>query len=143
MEPALDYDVVVVGSGFGGSVAALRLTEKGYRVAVLEAGRRFDESSYPKTSWQLRSFFWAPKLGCFGLQRISLLKDVMILSGAGVGGVVSVLGSMVDMRFSCGRSTSALRHFTRFGVSVPEALTPQPPLPSLGEGESESLGKSF
>ena len=81
-----DYDVVVVGSGFGGSVAALRLTEKGYRVAVLEAGRRFDETTYPKTSWQIRSFFWAPKLGCFGLQRISLLRDVMILSGAGVGG---------------------------------------------------------
>jgi cholesterol oxidase len=59
------YDVVVVGSGFGGSVAALRLTEKGYRVAVLEAGRRFDETSYPKTSWQVRSFFWAPRLGCY------------------------------------------------------------------------------
>lgn len=79
-------DVVVVGSGFGGSVAALRLTEKGFRVAVLEAGRRFDETTYPKTSWQVRSFFWAPRLGCYGLQRISLLKDVMILSGAGVGG---------------------------------------------------------
>src|SRR5205807_6353105 len=82
----VDADVVVIGSGFGGSVAALRLTEKGYRVAVLEAGRRFDESSYPKTSWRVRSFFWAPKLGCYGMQRISLLKDVMILSGAGVGG---------------------------------------------------------
>jgi cholesterol oxidase len=82
----LDVDVVVIGSGFGGSVAALRLTEKGYRVAVLEAGRRFDESTYPKTSWRVRSFFWAPKLGCYGMQRISLLKDVMILSGAGVGG---------------------------------------------------------
>jgi len=81
-----DYDVVVVGSGFGGSVTALRLTEKGYRVGVLEAGRRFDESSYPKTSWHLRSFLWLPRLGCFGLQRITLLKDVMILSGAGVGG---------------------------------------------------------
>jgi len=80
------FDVVIIGSGFGGSVAALRLTEKGYRVAVLEAGRRFDESTYPKTSWRVRSFFWAPKLGCFGMQRISLLKDVMILSGAGVGG---------------------------------------------------------
>ena len=82
----VDADVVVIGSGFGGSVTALRLTEKGYRVAVLEAGRRFDESSYPKTSWRVRSFFWAPKLGCYGMQRISLLKDVMILSGAGVGG---------------------------------------------------------
>ena len=80
------YDVIVVGSGFGGSVAALRLTEKGYRVAVLEAGRRFDESSYPKTSWDVRNFLWAPKLGCFGIQRISLLRDALILSGAGVGG---------------------------------------------------------
>ena len=82
----LDYDVVVIGSGFGGSVAALRLSEKGYRVAVLEAGRRFDESSYPKTSWRVRSFLWLPQLGCYGIQRISLLRDVMILSGAGVGG---------------------------------------------------------
>jgi cholesterol oxidase len=81
-----ETDVVVIGSGFGGSTAALRLTEKGYRVAVLEAGRRFDESTYPKTSWRLRSFLWAPRLGCYGMQRISLLKDVMILSGAGVGG---------------------------------------------------------
>ena len=79
-------DVVVVGSGFGGSTAALRLTEKGYRVVVLEAGRRFDETTLPKTSWRLRSFFWAPKLGLLGIQRISLLKNVMVLSGAGVGG---------------------------------------------------------
>ena len=81
-----DYDVVVIGSGFGGSVAALRLTEKGYRVLVIEAGRRFDESSFPRTSWQLRRFLWAPKLGCHGLQRIHLLRNVMILAGAGVGG---------------------------------------------------------
>ncbi len=85
-EPADAVDVVVIGSGFGGSVAALRLTEKGYRVAVLEAGRRFDETTYPETSWRLRRFLWAPRLGCFGIQRISLLKDVMVLSGAGVGG---------------------------------------------------------
>jgi cholesterol oxidase len=80
------YDVVVIGSGFGGSTAALRLTEKGYRVAVLEAGRRFDETTLPKTSWRLRSFLWAPRLGCLGIQRISLLRNVLVLSGAGVGG---------------------------------------------------------
>lgn len=82
----LDYDVVVVGSGFGGSVAALRLVEKGYRVGVVEAGRRFDESTFPKTSWQVRRFLWAPRLGCYGIQRISLLRNVVALSGAGVGG---------------------------------------------------------
>ena len=81
-----EYDVVVIGSGFGGSVSALRLTEKGYRVAVLEAGRRFSDGELPKNSWHLRSFLWAPWMGCFGILRMSLLKDAFILSGAGVGG---------------------------------------------------------
>lgn len=81
-----DYDVVVVGSGFGGSVSALRLAEKGYRVGVLEAGRRFTDDTLPKTSWDLRSFLWAPALGLKGIQRITLLKDVVVLSAAGVGG---------------------------------------------------------
>jgi len=80
------YDVLVVGSGFGGSVTALRLTEKGYRVGVLEAGRRFTNETLPKTSWHVRSFLWAPRLGCRGIQRITMLRDTLVLSGAGVGG---------------------------------------------------------
>ncbi|MFE7132218.1 GMC family oxidoreductase N-terminal domain-containing protein [Streptomyces sp. NPDC057638] len=83
---AYDYDVIVIGSGFGGSVAALRLSEKGYRVGVLEAGRRFTRESLPKNSWDLRNFLWAPALGLFGIQRIHLLGKVMVLAGAGVGG---------------------------------------------------------
>lgn len=83
---SMDYDVVIVGSGFGGSVSALRLTEKGYRVAVLEAGQRFDETNFPKTSWRLRKFLWAPRIGLKGLQRIHVLRDVVVLAGAGVGG---------------------------------------------------------
>jgi cholesterol oxidase len=81
-----DYDVLVIGSGFGGSVTALRLTEKGYKVGVLEAGRRFADDELPKNSWHLRDFVWAPKLGCTGIQRIHVLKDAVILAGAGVGG---------------------------------------------------------
>ncbi len=81
-----DFDVVVIGSGFGGSVAALRLTEKGYRVAVLEAGRRFTERDFPKTSWRLNRFLFMPRLGLRGIQRIHALPDVLILAGAGVGG---------------------------------------------------------
>ncbi|MEU7025444.1 GMC oxidoreductase [Streptomyces sp. SBR177] len=83
---AYDYDVVVVGSGFGGSVTALRLTEKGYRVGVLEAGRRYTRESLPKNSWDLKNFLWAPALGLYGIQRIHLLGNVMVLAGAGVGG---------------------------------------------------------
>jgi cholesterol oxidase len=81
-----DYDVLIIGSGFGGSVSALRLTEKGYRVGVLEAGRRFEDKDFAETSWDLRRFLWAPKLGCYGIQRIHPLKNVLILAGAGVGG---------------------------------------------------------
>lgn len=83
---AYDYDVIVVGSGFGGSVTALRLTEKGYRVGVLEAGRRFTPDTLPRNSWDLRNYLWAPRLGMYGIQRIHLLGNVMVLAGAGVGG---------------------------------------------------------
>jgi cholesterol oxidase len=83
---AHDYDVIVVGSGFGGSVTALRLTEKGYRVGVLEAGRRFTRETLPRNSWDLRNYLWAPRLGMYGIQRIHLLGNVMVLAGAGVGG---------------------------------------------------------
>lgn len=86
VQDTVQYDVIVVGSGFGGSVTALRLAEKGYRVCVLEAGRRFEDDEFAKTSWDVRKFLYAPRLGCFGIQRIRLLRDVVVLAGAGVGG---------------------------------------------------------
>jgi cholesterol oxidase len=81
-----DYDVLVIGSGFGGSVAALRLTEKGYKVGVIEAGARFADEDFAKTSFDTRRFLFRPEIGCYGIQRIDALKDCLILSGAGVGG---------------------------------------------------------
>ncbi|MDZ7918185.1 MAG: GMC family oxidoreductase [Rhodococcus sp. (in: high G+C Gram-positive bacteria)] len=81
-----DYDVLVIGSGFGGSVTSLRLSERGYRVGVLESGRRFADDEFAKNSWHIRKFLWAPKLGCYGIQRLTLLKDTFVMSGAGVGG---------------------------------------------------------
>lgn len=80
------FDVLIIGSGFGGSVSALRLSEKGYRVGVLEAGRRFNDKDFPKTSWRLNRFLFFPRLGLTGIQRIHALPNVLILAGAGVGG---------------------------------------------------------
>ncbi len=81
-----DYDWLVVGSGFGGSVSALRLREKGYSVGVLECGRRFEDEELPKSTWDVRRYFWAPRLGMRGIFRLSIFKHVAIVSGAGVGG---------------------------------------------------------
>jgi cholesterol oxidase len=84
--PEEPYDFVIVGSGFGGSVAAMRLAQKGYRVAVLEAGKRYRAEDFAKSNWDVRRYLWAPRLRCFGIQNITLLKGVMVLHGAGVGG---------------------------------------------------------
>jgi len=84
--PPEPYDYLIIGSGFGGSVAALRLAEKGYRVAVIEQGRRYRPPDFPKTNWNLRKFFWLPQLFLYGIQAMTLLKDVFVLHGVGVGG---------------------------------------------------------
>ena len=80
------FDFIVVGSGFGGSVAALRLAEKGYSVLAVEEGKRWRPEQFPQSNWNLRKSFWLPRLGCHGIQRLDWLGDVMVLGGAGVGG---------------------------------------------------------
>ncbi len=86
-------DCIVIGSGFGGSVAALRLAEKGYRVVVLEKGRRFRREDFPRTNWNLRRWMWAPALGCRGFFQMSFLRHVTVLHGVGVGGGSLVYGN--------------------------------------------------
>ena len=85
-DDGFDADWIIVGSGFGGSVSALRLAERGHSVLVLECGRRFEDHEHAKSTWDLRRFFWAPKLGMRGVLRLSLFRDIFIGTGAGVGG---------------------------------------------------------
>ena len=80
------YDFVVIGSGFGGSVSALRLTEKGYNVLVIERGKRFRDQDFATTNWKFWKYIWAPGLRSFGILQISPFKDVFVLHGSGVGG---------------------------------------------------------
>jgi cholesterol oxidase len=90
---SFDYDVLVIGSGFGGSVSALRLTEKGYRVGVLESGRRWEADDLPKSSWDMRKTIWSPKLGMTGPQRITSLGKITVYSAAAVGGGSLIYGN--------------------------------------------------
>jgi len=80
------YDYVIIGSGFGGSVSAMRLTEKGYSVLVLERGKRFEDQDFPKTNWNLPKFLWLPALRCFGIFQMTFLNGQLALHGSGVGG---------------------------------------------------------
>ena len=81
------FDYVVIGSGFGGSVAAMRLSEKGYSVLVLERGKRHDADDFPETNWNIFKYLWLPALRCFGIQVLSFFDDIWIVNGSGVGGV--------------------------------------------------------
>ena len=84
--PPFDYDFLIVGSGFGGSVSALRLTEKGYKVLVVEMGRRWTPENLPKTNWTLNRYFWKPKLGLRGFFNIRFFRHAIVLHGNAVGG---------------------------------------------------------
>ena len=85
-KPGENYDYVIVGSGFGGSVSALRLAEKGYKVLVIEKGRRYEPEDFPKTNWNLRKWLWLPSIRFFGIFKMTFLRHIGILSGIGVGG---------------------------------------------------------
>ena len=115
----MDYDFAVIGSGFGGSVSALRLSEKGYRVAVLEQGKRWTKDDFAKTSWDLRKFFWEPRLGLHGIMQMTQMRDVFFLHGAGVGG-----GSLVYANTLLQPPAEAFRDPQWVGQDWEKALLP-------------------
>ncbi|MFT5184420.1 MAG: cholesterol oxidase [Flavobacteriales bacterium] len=81
-----EYDYIIIGSGFGGSVSALRLSEKGYKVLVIEKGKWYKSTDFPKTNWNFRKWLWMPGLRFFGIMKVSIFRHIAILSGTGVGG---------------------------------------------------------
>jgi cholesterol oxidase len=93
MSPVFDYDYIVIGSGFGGSVSALRLSQKGYSVLVIESGKQWKDTDFTEKNWNLRKYLWMPKIGLYGIQRMNMLGDVVILGGAGVGGGILNYGN--------------------------------------------------
>jgi cholesterol oxidase len=148
------FDYVIVGSGFGGSVAALRLAEKGYRVLVLERGRRFRDEDFARTNWNLRRYLWAPALRCFGILQISPFRDVFVLHGAGVGGGSLGYANVLTAPDAATFDTPAWRHLADWGALLaPHYATARRMLgvaenPRLGpadavlRGVAESLGTS-
>jgi cholesterol oxidase len=120
VEAPLAYDFVVIGSGFGGSVAALRLSEKGYKVAVLEKGKRWRAEDFPRTNWNVRKYLWNPALKLQGILQMTVLRHCVVLHGAGVGG-----GSLVWAN-TCVQVPDAVLRDERWpaGVDWPAALAP-------------------
>ncbi len=112
-EPA--YDFAVVGSGFGGSVAALRLAQKGYRVLVLEAGKRWSADDFPSSNWDARRYLWLPRLGCHGLQRLKQTRHALFVAGVGVGGGSLIYGNTL---FVPGRAFFAMPVVQRLGAEA-------------------------
>ena len=133
------YDYIVIGSGFGGSVSALRLAEKGYRVAVLEKGKRYRTEDFPKTNWNLRKYLWMPKLGLYGIQMLTLFKHVLVLHGGGVGG-----GSLVYANQLRVPSDKAFKHPAWGGGDWKEKLAPfyASAQKMLGANPSPTIGKA-
>ena len=114
-----DCDFAIVGSGFGGSVSALRLSEKGYSVSVLEMGKRWRTEDFPKTNWELKKHLWRPRLGLYGILQMTLLRDVFFLHGCGVGG-----GSLVYANTLLVPPDVAFRDPQWVGLDWKQALRP-------------------
>ncbi len=114
------YDYVIIGSGFGGSVSAMRLSEKGYSVLVLEKGKRYEDADFPKTNWAYWKYLWMPALRAFGILQISILRGVMVLHGAGVGGGSLGYANVLEIPSEATFATPAWNRPLRWG----EVLAP-------------------
>ena len=116
------YDYVIIGSGFGGSVSAMRLTEKGYSVLVLEKGKRYEDKDFAKTNWQYWKYLWLPAIRAYGILQVSILKGVMVLHGAGVGGGSLGYANVLEVPSDETFATPAWNQNVKWGKSFSAAL---------------------
>lgn len=123
---SLDFDWIVIGSGFGGSVAAMRLSEKGYRVAVVEQGRRFEDQDFASSAWQARRLLWAPRLGLHGIMQVKTFKHVTVLAGVGVGGGSLVYGNTLYVPHSDAFYAHRSGRRSQIGARSWPLITPRP-----------------
>ena len=114
------YDYVIIGSGFGGSVSAMRLTEKGYSVLVLEKGKRFKDTDFARSNWQYWRYVWMPAIRAYGILQISILKGVMVLHGAGVGGGSLGYANVLEIPAEETFATSAWNQNVKWGETLKE-----------------------
>src|ERR1051326_8294378 len=115
MTPNNTYDYVIIGSGFGGSVSAMRLTEKGYSVLVLEKGKRFRDRDFARSNWQFWKYVWMPSIRAHGILQISILKGLMVLHGAGVGGGSLGYANVLEVPTAETFATPAWNQTTQWG----------------------------
>ena len=120
MDKPFDCDYTVIGSGFGGSVSALRLTEKGYNVTVIEKGRRFSSKDFPKTNWNLRRWLWIPLVGFFGPFKFTFMRHVTVFSGVGVGGGSLVYANTLPIPEQPFFEAPSWRHLAPWGEELPQ-----------------------
>ncbi len=136
------FDYVIIGSGFGGAVAAPRLAEKGYRVAVLEAGLRYADADFPKTNWNLKKFLYFPAVGWRGIMRMDAFSGLLVLSGAGVGGGSLVYANtLVEPSATAFEQGSRPTRYIRVTAEICWEKSPAPAmLPAFAAGDRGGQG---